>query len=133
MTKYEGVTCKVKISTRNPFGGAKATCIRDPKCWAVEERGSKASYCKGRKGGHIYTRKEGMVNLKEEDGKVVWIKGKHYIHQGLGKITLCKTFIIEFLELKYSKCNFLTDHCADKIQNQDETGVDCGGVCAKAC
>ena len=98
MTKYEGVSCEVKRQTRNTWQGATATCKRDPKCWAVEKRGNRASYCKGRKGGHIYTRKEGMVNLKEEDGKVVWIKGKHYIHQGLGKITLCK-FIIKYLGL----------------------------------
>ena len=77
MTKYEGVTCKVKTATRNSLIGAKAVCEKDPKCWAVEARGNKASYCKGRKGGHIFTKIDGLVNLKEENGKVVWIKDKN--------------------------------------------------------
>jgi len=28
---------------------------------------------------------------------------------------------------------WIKDHCADDVKNQDEEGVDCGGVCAKAC
>ena len=36
-------------------------------------------------------------------------------------------------EQDYLNYYFLTDHCADNVQNQDEEGVDCGGACAKAC
>lgn len=35
---------------------------------------------------------------------------------------------------EYSIQNMISiDHCADNVMNQDETGVDCGGACAKAC
>ena len=77
MTKYEGVTCKSKTTSSNSLDGGKATCIRDPTCWAVEERGNKVTYCRGRTGGHVFTKRDGLVNLDEEDGKTVWIKGKH--------------------------------------------------------
>ena len=36
-------------------------------------------------------------------------------------------------ELDYLNYDFLIDHCADNVQNQDEEGVDCGGACATAC
>ena len=36
-------------------------------------------------------------------------------------------------ELAHSDLDFFTDHCVDLVKNQDEEGVDCGGVCAKAC
>jgi len=70
MTEYEGVSCKKRFSTGNSPGGAKATCIKDPTCWAVEGK----YYCKGKKGGHIFTKKDGLVNLVEKDGAKVWIK-----------------------------------------------------------
>ena len=73
MTEYEGVSCKKRFSTGNSPGGAKATCIKDPTCWAVEGK----YYCKGKKGGHIFTKKDGLVNLVEKDGAKVWIKSKN--------------------------------------------------------
>ena len=37
-------------------------------CYAVEQTQGKPRYCKG------VTKKEGMVNLRKEEGKIVWIK-----------------------------------------------------------
>jgi len=70
LTEYKGVTCKKKRWSKNSPNGIKATCIKDPKCWAIERK----SYCKGRKGPNVFTMKVGMVNLKEQKGGTVWIK-----------------------------------------------------------
>ena len=77
MTEYEGVSCKTKTRTKNSAAGAKAVCIKDPTCWAVEGR----AYCKGKTGGHVFTKKDGLVNLEEKDGAKVWIKGKNEIQR----------------------------------------------------
>ena len=77
MTEYEGVTCKTKTRSSNSPGGVKATCLRDPYCWAVEGK----NYCKGKTGGHIFTKKDGLVNLVEKDGAKVWIKSKNEIQR----------------------------------------------------
>ena len=73
LTEYKGLSCKAKRGSRNSPDGIKATCIRDPKCWAVERK----AYCKGRRGGHVFTMKIGLANLFEKEGSTVWIKGKH--------------------------------------------------------
>ena len=73
MTKYEGVTCKVKKRSSNSRAGIKASCIKNPKCWAVQGK----TYCKPRKGPHVFTKRYGLVNLKKTEGQEpVWIKGK---------------------------------------------------------
>ena len=73
MTKYEGVTCKDKTRSENSANEVKATCIKDPKCWAVQGK----NYCKGPKGQHVFTKRVGLINLVEKEGATVWIKGKH--------------------------------------------------------
>ena len=77
MTEYEGVSCKVKTPTKNSAAGAIANCKKTSTCWAVEGR----NYCKERKGGFVYTKKDGLVNLEEKDGAKVWIKGKNEIQR----------------------------------------------------
>ena len=71
MIKHEGVTCKNIQSTSNSLSGAKASCKNNPNCYAVEQTSSKPKYCVGE------TKKDGLVNLEEKAGKIVWIKGKH--------------------------------------------------------
>ena len=128
MTEYKGVSCKARKWSPNTLTGKIATCIKDPKCWAVE----RSVYCKERRGPHVFTKRVGLVNLVEKEGATVWIKGKHKSQRLLqgGKFF---SIWINNSEVAFSNSNFLTDHCADDVKNQDEEGVDCGGVCAKAC
>ena len=73
MTEYKGVSCKARKWSPNTLTGKIATCIKDPKCWAVE----RSVYCKERRGPHVFTKRVGLVNLVEKEGATVWIKGKH--------------------------------------------------------
>ena len=42
---------------------------------------------------------------------------------------------VSFMPLYIVTKNFLErdETCVDGIQNQDETGIDCGGICVTAC
>ena len=52
------------------------------------------------------------------------------------KKTAILSIIIAFFASVFTVRYYLTrpdPTCFDKVQNQDETGVDCGGVCAAEC
>ena len=62
------MSCKNKQATKNSLDGAKSICNMNHDCYAVEQTQGKPRYCKG------ITKIEGMVNLRKEEGKIVWIK-----------------------------------------------------------
>ena len=74
------MSCENSQVTRNSLDTAKSICRNNHNCYAVEQTQGKPRYCT------VVTKKEGMVNLRKEEGKVVWIKkGKLKIIEALMK------------------------------------------------
>ena len=75
-TEHEGIRCMTyRSDTSNTFAVTVAGCIENRKCWAVEKRGNKGIICGDTKTKTWKTTLNGMINLRPEEGRIVWIKG----------------------------------------------------------
>ena len=133
--ELSNVTCKVGRFNAHPVGSmseedCRLACNAEEKCefffWRIDKHCSMREWCGelviSQKPGIIYAKNgkcRGIISISPMRTLICIIHSFHF------EMTITK--LIHFLKL--GGILISEKKCSDGIQNQGETGVDCGGLC----